>query len=317
MKKIYISLATAAALILIDAALGFGMEPLIITLLALIVYLIYTIYVNDRQLKELRQNLENKETSEIKVALQNYSYDGKLNEICKIIENIIDSKNTMGDKYNASIAEQNLMITNISHDFRTPLTSIMGYIDVYERTKDEKYLEIIKKKAGELKGLIDGFYNFSRLVSKSYKIDKSVMQLDDFIKQEVVNYYDYYISKGRKLDVELARVRCFQDEKNLKIIVDNLISNMMKYSAGDDRIELREEGKTFELIFSNKAEIVTDDDIERVFERNYTVDRSKTDASTGLGLNIVKNLCELMDLEVDVSYVDNIFTISIRGKAIK
>ena len=192
----------------------------------------------------------------------------------------------------------------------------MGYIDIYEKTRDEKYLEIIKKKAEELKELIDGFYDFSRLVSKSYKIDKRVFNLDDFIKEEIVNYYDYYIAKGQMIDVELDRVRCFQDEKNLKIVVDNLISNMMKYSEGADKIELKLKDGYFELKFSNLAQIETDDSIERVFERNYTIDKSKNDASSGLGLNIVENLCELMGLNASVDYKDNIFAITIKGKAL-
>lgn len=316
MKRVFPSIILAAALIFLVAALGLDLMSVIFILLALVAYLSYTIYLSRKELREFRENLEYKEASEIKVALQSYSYTGELNEICKIIEAIIDSKNTMGQKYNASIENQNLMITNISHDFRTPLTSIMGYIDVYEKTRDEKYLEIIKKKAEELKELIDGFYDFSRLVSKSYKIDKRVFNLDDFIKEEIVNYYDYYIAKGQMIDVELDRVRCFQDEKNLKIVVDNLISNMMKYSEGGDKIELKRKDGYFELKFSNLAQIETDDSIERVFERNYTIDKSKNDASSGLGLNIVENLCELMGLEPSVSYEDDVFTITITGKAL-
>lgn len=316
MKRIFPAIIITAALIFLVAALGLDLMSVMLILLGLVIYLCYTIYLSGKELKEFRKNLEDKEASEIKVALQSYSYTGELNEICKIIEAIIDSKNTMGQKYNASIENQNLMITNISHDFRTPLTSIMGYIDVYEKTRDEKYLEIIKKKAEELKGLIDGFYDFSRLVSKSYKIDKRVFNLDDFIKEEIVNYYDYYIAKGQMIDVELDRVRCFQDEKNLKIVVDNLISNMMKYSEGEDKIELKLKDGYFELKFSNLAQIETDDNIERVFERNYTIDKSKNDASSGLGLNIVENLCELMGLEASVSYTDDIFAITIKGKAL-
>lgn len=316
MKRIFPAIILAAALIFLVAALGLDLMSVMLILLGLVIYLCYTIYLSRKELKEFRENLEDKEASEIKVALQSYSYTGELNEICKIIEAIIDSKNTMGQKYNASIENQNLMITNISHDFRTPLTSIMGYIDVYEKTRDEKYLEIIKKKAEELKGLIDGFYDFSRLVSKSYKIDKRVFNLDDFIKEEIVNYYDYYIAKGQMIDVSLDRVRCFQDEKNLKIVVDNLISNMMKYSEGGDKIELKLKDGYFELKFSNLAQIETDDNIERVFERNYTIDKPKNDASSGLGLNIVENLCELMGLEATVSYEDDIFTITIKGKAL-
>ena len=316
MKRVFPSIILAAALIFLVAALGLDLMTVVIVLLALVAYLSYTIYLSRKELREFRENLEDKEASEIKVALQSYSYTGELNEICKIIEAIIDSKNTMGQKYNASIENQNLMITNISHDFRTPLTSIMGYIDVYEKTRDEKYLEIIKKKAEELKELIDGFYDFSRLVSKSYKIDKRVFNLDDFIKEEIVNYYDYYIAKGQMIDVELDRVRCFQDEKNLKIVVDNLISNMMKYSEGGDKIELKRKDGYFELKFSNIAQIETDDNIERVFERNYTIDKSKNDASSGLGLNIVENLCELMGLEVSVAYKNEIFSILIKGKAL-
>lgn len=316
MKRIFPAIIITAALIFLVAALGLDLMSVMLILLGLVIYLCYTIYLSGKELKEFRENLEDKEASEIKVALQSYSYTGELNEICKIIEAIIDSKNTMGQKYNASIENQNLMITNISHDFRTPLTSIMGYIDVYEKTRDEKYLEIIKKKAEELKGLIDGFYDFSRLVSKSYKIDKRVFNLDDFIKEEIVNYYDYYIAKGQMIDVELDRVRCFQDEKNLKIVVDNLISNMMKYSEGEDKIELKLKDGYFELKFSNLAQIETDDNIDRVFERNYTIDKSKNDASSGLGLNIVENLCELMGLEPSVSYEDDVFSILIKGKAL-
>ena len=316
MKRVFPSIILAAALIFLVAALGLDLMTAIFILLALVAYLSYTIYLSRKELKEFRENLEDKEASEIKVALQSYSYTGELNEICKIIEAIIDSKNTMGQKYNASIENQNLMITNISHDFRTPLTSIMGYIDVYEKTRDEKYLEIIKKKAEELKELTDGFYDFSRLVSKSYKIDKRVFNLDDFIKEEIVNYYYYYIAKDQMIDVELDRVRCFQDEKNLKIVVDNLISNMMKYSEGGDKIELKLKDGYFELKFSNIAHIETDDNIDRVFERNYTIDKSKNDASSGLGLNIVENLCELMGLSASVEYKDDVFSISIKGKAL-
>ena len=91
---------------------------------------------------------------------------------------------------------------------------------------------------------------------------------------------------------------------------------MMKYSEGEDKIELKLKDGYFELKFSNLAQIEMDDSIERVFERNYTIDKSKNDASTGLGLNIVENLCELMGLSASVDYTDDIFAITIKGKAL-
>ena len=90
----------------------------------------------------------------------------------------------------------------------------------------------------------------------------------------------------------------------------------MKYSEGGDKIELKLKDGYFELKFSNLAQIETDDNIDRVFERNYTIDKSKNDASSGLGLNIVENLCELMGLEASVEYKDDVFSILITGKAL-
>ena len=205
-------------------------------------------------------------------------------------------------------------ISDIAHDLRTPLASIRGYITLLKNcTEQEKkeYLNIIERKSEELNLLINNFYEVSLYDNSSLEIQTTSIDIVQIIMEIVIS--NYSLIKNNEIEINNRL-----PEKQIKIygeIIQNLISNSIKYSTGYISIELDEFDNEVIFIIRNSVLDLKKSELEHLFERFYTVDKSRNSSGSGLGLYIVKLLLEKIGGEVKVvSLEGDILSISIMFK---
>lgn len=211
-------------------------------------------------------------------------------------------------------------ISDIAHDLRTPLSSIMGYITLLDNcTEKEKkeYINIIQRKSEELNLLINNFYEVSLLDNSSLKIDITSIDIVQVIMDIVIS--NYALIKNNKIEINNRvpekQIKIYGEEITCKRIIQNLVSNSIKYSTGYISIELDELENEVVFTIKNSVLDLKESDIEHIFERFYTVDKSRNRSGSGLGLYIVKLLLNKIGGEVkSIALEDSILSISIMFK---
>lgn len=208
-------------------------------------------------------------------------------------------------------------ISDISHDLRTPLTAIRGYITLLENCTEEEreiYMSILSKKSEELNNLLNNFYELSIFDNDSYEIHMKSIDIVEIIMETVISNYALIKNKEIEIDNRLPSksIEVQGEEIVCARIIQNLLSNAIKYSTGYVSIELEEFDKYAIFTIRNSVLDLTQDDLKYLFDRFYTVDKSRNRSGSGLGLFIVKVLLDKIDGEVyEVSLNDDILSISI------
>ncbi len=206
-------------------------------------------------------------------------------------------------------------IANLSHDLRTPLTSIMGYVAMLKGNKDkvDEYLETVEHRVKALNGLINGFYEMSLVDDENYNIALEKIDIVYILTQSLMENYSLFEEKGIKPEINLPdrAIYIMGNAMSYERIFQNLIFNAIKYSSCSVSVNLKEQKDKCIFTISNRTEFLTDEDVAHIFERFYTADKSRATGGTGLGLYIVKSLAERMGCTVCSSLEDNVLSITI------
>lgn len=226
------------------------------------------------------------------------------NELRELAEDI----NYMTSKLEEEDKKRSEFLTNISHDLRTPLTTILGYINMIKNgkyaSKDElnNYVDIMNKRSLYLKNMLDDFFQFSKLSSKDIVLEKQKLELNELVRQIAEEEENEFRQHGLELSLKLPQESIYVDiDCNLFLrAVNNLLSNALKYSKRNTKVEFCISKEKYNNEFyavisvSNIAEeIIEDDEIAIFFERLYKKDLSRQNEGSGLGLSIVKDISKL------------------------
>ncbi len=194
-------------------------------------------------------------------------------------------------------------ITNISHDLRTPLTAICGYLDLLksEEKSDEvnRCLGIIENRTEALKQLTEEFFKYSLVAFEEDELKIEEIAVNGALEESVAAFYGAFKEKGIEPQISITERRIIRslDKSALLRIFSNILSNALKYSDGDLEITLNDSGK---IIFTNTATGLDEIQVGKIFDRFYTVENART--STGLGLSISRSLAERMGGKISASY---------------
>lgn len=198
-------------------------------------------------------------------------------------------------KYMSGDRELKEAVTNISHDLRTPLTAICGYLELLEREdKSEaaaRYLEYIGERAEAMRRLTEELFCYSVIISPESAPELERADLRAVLETSLAGAYPKFIESGITPEVDMpdAPVYCMINEAAASRVFGNILSNAVKYSSGDLTVRLTPEG---EAEFSNSAPGLDEVQVGRLFERFFTVEAAR--GSTGLGLSIARTLMEKM-----------------------
>lgn len=195
-------------------------------------------------------------------------------------------------KYLQGDRELKEAITNISHDLRTPLTAIYGYLELLEgeEVSEEvgQSLKQIRNRTDALKGFTEELFQYSVIVTEEEK-EKNEVVLNQVLEEALLGCYGAFVSRKIEPEIQIPeeKIRRILEETALRRVLDNIIYNALKYSNGDFKVTLNQAGI---FTFSNISEELTPVMLERLFDRFYTVKTGKN--TTGLGLSIAKTLTE-------------------------
>ncbi len=201
-------------------------------------------------------------------------------------------------------------VLNISHDLRTPLTAVCGYLDLLEEEEMPKtakrYLAVIRNRTEAMAWLTEELFQYSVVLSSEDKLKKEPVVINSILEESIAAYYVSLKERGiaPKVQIPEQKIVRMLDRSALSRIFSNLLQNAVKYSGGDLDITLTEEG---EIVFANTAPGLTKVQAGRLFDRFYTVETAEK--STGLGLSISKVLVLQMDGNISAEYEKNQLTI--------
>ena len=286
---------------------------LTILIVLLIIFILKTKEINRLTLELKKLNREGK-IEKLRLSLPNKNIENLVVEI----NTLIDDKRKMENIYKEKDMELREAIANMSHDLRTPLTSIMGYIyllndDKLDKEERKEYLRIIEKRSLVLNDLITNFYGLSRIQADQYEIKFEHVNLELVLGEIIAAFYetlDYKFGEP-EINIEEGLGPVLGDKQALNRICTNLIENIIKHGEGEVKISLKKKNKYIVMEFSNKAEELESKDVNRIFEKFFTKDRMRTGQNTGLGLAIVKLLVEKQGQKIEAKKVGNRLVINI------
>ncbi|MDE5777880.1 MAG: HAMP domain-containing histidine kinase [Lachnospiraceae bacterium] len=203
-------------------------------------------------------------------------------------------------------------VTNISHDLRTPLTAICGYLDLLEQEdKSEavkRYLEIIRNRTEILTQLTEELFRYSVIVSSEGNAVKEPVAIGSILEESIAAFYTALNERGIVPEIQMPQGKVIRtlDRSALARVFSNLLNNAIKYSDGDLDITLSETG---EITFTNTASGLNEVQIGKLFDRFYTVEAARK--STGLGLAIARTLIEQMNGTISAKYENSRLSICI------
>ena len=240
-------------------------------------------------------------------------------------------------KKRAEAAKKEQMIsdtyTNLSHDIRTPLTSLDGYFQLLKDEKDEKlqahYIGIIQERIASLKDILEELFMFTKLNNDTFNLEMDKCCVSRLLKQTVFSYYDEWKMRGIEPVVDICDEQIFilANTQALKRVFQNVIKNGLVHGKSDIEIKLYtidsgknagsdRENKVVNIVVSNTIDDPENIDTSQVFERFYKADEARSVTSSGLGLSIAKELVERMGGKINAQIEDNRFCINISYKVI-
>ena len=213
-------------------------------------------------------------------------------------------------------------IANVSHDLRTPLTSILGYLQLLEGeglTAEERreYLSIVQGRARALQSMIVSFYDLSRLEGGEYPLSRELVDLYHVLSQLVAEFYNDFTDFDMTVELREGLPTVTADPAGVLRVFTNLIRNALEHGRKRMSILLYQEGGEVVSVFANDAPDLTPEDVEHVFDRFFTADKMRTGQSTGLGLAIVKALVERMGHTVSAELEGDLFRVTVRWQTAK
>lgn len=287
----------------------------IIILVFVCIFLIVKLFIIKKTIREIEKSFTyilESDTNNI-VTISSLDKDIK-NLTINLNKNLVELRKQKLQYKNGN-QELKKIITNISHDLRTPLTALKGYIDLIKQEKlsdnQKKYLKIIQKKSDEITELTGQLFEFSKIVDtleNNINIKKEECCINEILEETLVNFYSIFKEKSIIPTIKITDKKMYKTINKVSIvrIFENILSNVSKYSNGNFKVEMNEDGI---ITFSNKSTSLDATTVQKIFDRYFSVENAKE--STGIGLSIAKQLVELNNGTIKAAYNDGYLIIEI------
>jgi signal transduction histidine kinase len=285
---------------------------LLAILLIIIFYLIIRINKNQKKLSYISSICDKVSSGNINLRVKLNNTTAEEKSLCNSINNMLNEFNKLQVSELEAKESMKKMLSNVSHDLRTPLTVMLGYID--QINNNEKVTELDKKyylsklgiKTNEVITLINDFFSLSKLESGDKEITLTNTNISEAIREVVLSFYNIVTEKHLSMEIELPDkdIYCLANREALIRILNNLISNSLKYGSDGTSIgiKLYEEENLIWIEQWDNGKGISLSDKDKIFQRLYTVEdsRNKDYSGSGLGLTIVKTLVQKMNGDIFV-----------------
>lgn len=282
------------------------MENLLLVIIGILVFIIFAlavkIHVLHKSTREITEKFYDRLAADTNTLIDISSRDRHMRKLASEINRQLRLLQKERHRYQQGDLELKEAVANISHDLRTPLTAISGYLDLMEREQAngavQRYLSQIRGRAEALTCLTEELFQYSMVVS-SHELKPEHLDLVRELEENLLAFYGTMKEKEIQPEIRLPEEPVYRelDPNAVSRIFSNIISNALKYSSGDLSVIMDRTGC---ITFSNTAQNLDSVAAEKLFNRFYTVNASRN--STGLGLSIAKALTEQMNGSIQAHY---------------
>lgn len=247
----------------------------------------------------------------------------ELNELENSINELVDS---MRENFRISRENENALketITNLSHDIRTPLTSLDGYFQLLsEECSDEqkaRYIDIIQGRISSLKEMLEELFTYTKLQNDSCEIAFAPIDFSKSVCSTAFSFYEEFRQRGiePKADFTEERLRIYGSDEAMRHVLQNIIKNALVHGGETIELKLFSEMGNAVFVCRNYVSSAEEINISEVFTRFYKADSARTKSSSGLGLSIAKGMTEKMNGTISASISGNYFTIRVQFPLIR
>ena len=257
-------------------------------LLLICIILILKIYSIKKSIKEIQKSIENILNTDTNNLI--LISDASVKKLAIFLNKELKEMRKQKLQYEYGNQELKRNITNVSHDLRTPLTAIKGYIELLKEESltqnSRKYISVINRKTEELTELTEQLFDFAKILDTDMVLTKEKCYLNELLEEVLASYYPIFKEKDIVPEVLICKEKVEKELNKASMIrvFENIFSNVVKYSNGNFKVELKNDG---EIIFSNKATSLDATTVQKIFDRYFSVENAKE--STGIGLSIANN----------------------------
>lgn len=288
---------------------------IIIILIFIIILLILKMKNNDKAIDYIDAALGILSAETANDRIRYITDDKKIKKLCHDINNLIDKYYKLKLSEAESREAMKKMLSNVSHDLRTPLTVILGYIDQLNHNQSlsietrNDYMLKLEAKTGEVITLMNEFFTLSKLESGDNNIKLSKINLSEVVREVVLNFYESLEAKSINMDINIPEddIYCLGNKEALERVLNNLITNSIKYGSDGNVIGIKvfEDKELVWIEEWDKGKGIAETERSRVFERLYTLEdsRNKNYQGSGLGLSIVKTLINKMNGDITLESI--------------
>lgn len=286
----------------------------------------YKIMKEVDKFKQIHDATEKIYKGDTNIKLDESLYTGVLKELAIYINDIAGG---FSNAIKESLKSERLkteLITNVSHDIKTPLTSIINYVDLLKQEniqneKAKEYIEVLDNKSQRLKKLIEDLVEASKASSGNIKINKEVLNVKELLNQVTGEFEDKFNSRGLNIISKLPEKTVYikADSRYLYRVLENIYSNVAKYAEENTRVYidcLLEEENTVAIYVKNISKDELNISADELMQRFVRGDKSRNTEGSGLGLSIAKSLTELQDGTFNIYLDGDLFKVAIKFKRV-
>lgn len=288
---------------------------ILLSLLVLILLVSFIYY--RRQVMRLSRHVAFMNEHKTKMMVNDDIHTSELSALTEEINRLAVKTNRIEEEYFRKESEIKDTMANISHDIRTPLTSLDGYFQLLTSAETpeerERYLSIIKSRIDSLNTMLNELFTYTKLQNESYELEISRINFSKTVFDTCFSFYDEFSGRGIEPTVEFCQQQLYVNANTeaLQRSIQNIIKNAFIHGAENVTFTLLENGNKAEFICSNSVNAPETIDIKKIFTRFYKADKARTKTSSGLGLAIAHDFTVKMGGEISASLNGNIFSIKI------
>ena len=284
-----------------------------IVLIIVIIFLLIKIALMRKSMGEIASSLDNILDGDTNAVITVSSVDGSVRKLAARLNKQLRGLRARRIRYENGDRELKEAVTNISHDLRTPLTSISGYLELLSQEEKsetvEKYLDIIDNMTQTLKELTEELFRYAVILAQD-EITLEMLDIKAVLEESILSFYGAMNEAGIVPELSITKNSVIRQSNRaaLSRIFGNIIGNALKYSDGDLSVELSDDGQ---VTFKNHAHNLDKLRVEKLFDRFYTVQEAH--GSTGLGLSIARSLVEQLGGSIGAEYEDGVLRIEVKA----
>ena len=295
-------------------------ECVIVFLAIMFVIVTYRYFKLRSQIKDITKQIEFIEKNQSNALVTSQIESGGLKELKDVLNKLFEkhrAESVVWKKRENEIAD---IYTNLSHDIRTPLTSLDGYFQLLsesdDKEKNKRYITIIQERIKALRDMLEELFTFTKLENKTYNIKLYKCDLNEIVRETLFSYYEEWEMKKIVPTLKLTdeSLYFYGNEQVMRRILQNVIKNVLEH--GEKKVEISLYASLDKISLTIQNEVINPDeiDINRIFEKFYKADAARSKTSTGLGMAIAKEMTECMGGKISASLDDNIFIVNIEFK---